>query len=114
MRQLPAPMSAAHHRSPPTTQEGTLKVSATLTAKSNSPSRLKRGRVFLSSLLATSVVVAGSLTPFGQALVQAATPPVPATIQEPPPAPHSIIAFPARDFVTGGGFTPGDPHTVRV
>jgi hypothetical protein len=37
-----------------------------------------------------------------------------ATDHDPPVAPHSLIAFPSRDFVSADGYTPGTAYTFSV
>ena len=37
-----------------------------------------------------------------------------AAVHEPPVAPHSIIVFPERDFISADGFVPGQAYTVQV
>lgn len=44
----------------------------------------------------------------------AAVPAAAAAINDPPVAPHSIIVFPARDFVSASGYARGDRATVQV
>ena len=56
-----------------------------------------------SAVLATLALTAGALATAGPAL--AANPPV---------APHSIISFPQRDFVSATGYAPGDEVVVDV
>jgi hypothetical protein len=60
---------------------------------------------FLTAVTGTVVMAAG---------LGSAWPAFAAAINEPPVAPHTIISFPERDFVSADGYTQGDPVTVEV
>ena len=62
-------------------------------------------RRFFTTLTGTVVVAAG---------LGSAWPAFAAAINEPPAAPHIIISFPERDFVSADGYAQGDPVTVEV
>ena len=67
-------------------------------------SRRQRTR-FLTAATGTVVMAAG---------LGSAWPAFAAAINEPPVAPHAIISFPERDFVSAEGYAEGDPVTVEV
>src|SRR3954470_16374373 len=67
-------------------------------------SRRQRTR-FITAATGTVVMAAG---------LGSAWPAFAAAINEPPVAPHSIISFPERDFVSAEGYAQGDPVTVEV
>jgi hypothetical protein len=50
----------------------------------------------------------------GAATVATARVTAPAATNAPPLAPHSLIAFPARDFISATGYTPGTPYKFEV
>ncbi|HEV7882770.1 MAG TPA: chitobiase/beta-hexosaminidase C-terminal domain-containing protein [Solirubrobacteraceae bacterium] len=60
----------------------------------------------------TRRVCAASLGILGAAAL--AVPAIANTVNDPPAAPHSIISFPQRDFVSAAGFQPSDSVTVSV
>ena len=85
--------------------------------KGSSPGHKRAWATLRSGLLASTMLVSSlsGNAVLGAAPVRAqAAPPPASTINNPPAAPHQILVFPQRDFVSASGYAPDDLVVVSV
>ena len=105
MRELATDRARHPGATPPGARDGSRRICLSprvaLSVRSAEPGTIPRRIIHLTAMLA-----AVALTGLTAAVAEAAV------INDPPPAGRSLIAFPARDFVSGDGYL--DDHAYRV